>query len=86
MSKSKRLQVVLDEKEYREIKKVARRRGLSLSEWVRRSLREARRDEPAADASRKLEAVRAAAEHDFPTADIQQMLREIEQGYVDEAD
>lgn len=79
---SKRLQVVLDEKEYREIKKVARRRGLSVSEWVRRSLREARAEEPAADPSRKLEAVRAAAEHDFPTADIEQMLREIEQGYV----
>lgn len=79
---SKRLQVVLDEQEYREIKEVARRRGLSVSEWVRRSLRRARRREPAAEASTKLEAVRAAAEHAFPTADIDQMLREIEQGYV----
>lgn len=83
---SKRLQVLLDEKEYREIKKVARRHGLSLSEWVRRSLRKARHQEPTADASRKLEAVRAAAKHDFPTADVPQMLREIEQGYVEEAD
>lgn len=80
---SKRLQVLLDEEEYREIKEVARRKGLSVSEWVRRSLREARSEEPVADASRKLEAVRSAAEHDFPTADVQQMLREIEQGYVD---
>lgn len=82
---SKRLQVVIDEEEYREIEDVARRKGLTISEWVRRSLREARSRAPTADAARKLEAVRAAAEHDFPTADIDQMLREVEQGYVEEA-
>lgn len=79
---SKRLQVLMDEKEFREIKRVARSRGLTVSEWVRRSLREARREAPGRDAGTKLEIVRAAAEHEFPTADIDQMLREIEQGYV----
>ena len=81
---SKRLQVVLDDKEYREIKRAARRKGLSLSEWVRRSLADARAAEPVTDAARKLAVVRAAVEYDFPTADIGQMLREIEQGYVAE--
>lgn len=81
---SKRLQVLLDEKELKAIKRTARRHGLTVSEWVRRSLREARRAEPERDARTKLEVVRAAAEHRFPTADIDQMLREIEQGYVDE--
>ncbi|MDX1567600.1 MAG: hypothetical protein R3223_07355 [Longimicrobiales bacterium] len=82
---SKRLQVVLDDKEYQEIKRAARQQGLSLSEWVRRSLAEARDRQPIADASKKLAVVRAAAEHEFPTADIEQILREIEQGYLDES-
>jgi hypothetical protein len=33
------------------------------------------------DVSKKLEALRAAAKFEFPTADIEQMLAEIEQGY-----
>lgn len=79
---SKRLQVVLDEKEYREIRRTARREGLTLSEWVRRALADVRSVRPTTGASTKLAVVRAAAAHDFPTADIDQMLREIEQGYV----
>ncbi len=82
---SKRLQVVLDDAEYREVSRAARRKGLSVSEWVRRSLRETRSAQPASDASKKLAVVRAAAGHGFPTADIDQMLREIEQGYVTES-
>ncbi|HEX9710290.1 MAG TPA: ribbon-helix-helix protein, CopG family [Candidatus Thermoplasmatota archaeon] len=83
---SKRLQVLLDEAEYRELQRAARSRGMTVSEWVRRSLREARRAEPGRDAGVKLEVVRAAAGHRFPTADIDRMLREIEQGYVEDAD
>ena len=82
---SKRLQVVLDEEEFREIRSVARRARMSVSEWVRQALRAARREVPSVDASRKLEAVRAAVAYDFPTADMDRMLREIETGYgVDE--
>jgi hypothetical protein len=33
---------------------------------------------------RKLEAIRAAAQFEFPTADIDVMLEEIEQGYLGE--
>ena len=78
---SKRLNVVLDDDEYRALKRAARRQGLTLSEWVRRSLSQARMREPEAPAGKKLAVVRAAVEHDFPTADIDQMLREIERGY-----
>lgn len=81
---SKRLQVVLDEEEYREIQRTARRHRMSVSEWVRQALRRARRSEPAVDAGRKLEAVRAAVGHEYPTADIEQMLQEIERGYLGE--
>lgn len=79
---SKRLQVVFDESEYREIEQTARRHRLTVSEWVRQSLRAARRAEPGRGAAEKLAAVRAAAGHSFPTADIDQMLDEIENGYL----
>lgn len=78
---SKRLQVVLDEEEYAEIRRAAGRHRLTVSEWVRRTLRRARAAEPSVDAGRKLEAVRAAVRYEYPTADIAQMLREIEAGY-----
>jgi hypothetical protein len=81
MSK-RRLQVVLGEDEYREIERIARAQRLTVSAWVRRVLRRAGRSEPVVAADRKLAAVRAAARHDFPTADIEQLLAEIERGYA----
>lgn len=78
---SKRLQVLLDEAELRDLQAVASRQGMALSEWVRRALREARRREPQGDIDSKLRVVRAAVRHQGPTADIDQMLAEIESGY-----
>ncbi|MGQ0734436.1 MAG: antitoxin [Acidobacteriota bacterium] len=76
-----KLQVVMDAADVREYRRLAKREGLTLSEWVRQRLRRARRDEPGADHGRKLAVIRAAAGHAFPTADIDQMLDEIESGY-----
>ena len=76
-----RLQVVMDEVEVGEYRRLATRDGLTLSEWVRRKLRVAARETPSGSVDRKLAAIRTAARHDFPTADIDQMLREIESGY-----
>lgn len=78
---SKRLQVLLDESEWREVQRAARAGRLTIAEWVRRALRLARRQEPSGDLHRKLDAVRAGALHAFPSGDIDQMLDEIEQGY-----
>jgi hypothetical protein len=78
---SKRLQVLLDDGEYRELQRVARSRAMTLSEWARQALREAGRRVPSGQAERKLAAIRAASRHSFPTADIDQMLREIDSGY-----
>ena len=78
---SKRLQVLLDEAEYRELRKLARQRQVTVAAWVREAIREARRSQPAGRAEDKLRAVRAAARHAFPTADIDRMLSEIERGY-----
>jgi len=81
---SKRLQVLLDEPELREIQRAARAQRMTVAEWVRQALRTARRREPVSSARRKLEAIRAAARYSFPTADIEQMLSEIESGYLGE--
>lgn len=79
---SKRLQVQVDETEYREIQRVARRHRMTVSAWVRQALRALRRREPLQDGERKLAAVRAALRHAFPTGEIEAMLAEIERGYV----
>jgi hypothetical protein len=78
---SKRLQVLIPDAEMEELRKIARREHLALGEWVRRVLREARSQRPVQDPQAKLKAVRKAAEYAFPTADIEQMLAEIERGY-----
>jgi hypothetical protein len=78
---SKRLQVVVDDAEFDELQEVARREGMTTSEWVRRALRRARRDRTSGNPARKLAAIQAATRHSFPTGDIDQMVAEIEQGY-----
>ncbi len=75
----KRLQVLFDEEEYREIQGEARRQRVTVSEWVREALREARNNSPeTVDA--KLRAIADASRHRFPTADIDTMLKEIGAG------
>jgi hypothetical protein len=78
---SKRLQVLLPDQEMIEIQRFARRERVTVGEWVRRVLREARARQPVNDPEAKLKAVRKAARYSFPTADIEEMLSEIEQGY-----
>ena len=77
-----RLQVIVDEDEMEEIRAVARAKRLTVSEWVRLSLREARHDLPRTPKRRKLEAIAEAAGHRFPAGDIETMLAEIERGYA----
>ncbi|MDQ2916279.1 MAG: antitoxin [Pseudomonadota bacterium] len=82
---SKRLQVILQDKELAEIQQSARRQQMTTAEWVRQALRAARRGKSGAAASKKLAVVRAAARHAFPSPDIGRMLDEIERGYLDES-
>ena len=79
---TKRLQVLLDDEELAEFKRLARRRRMTTSDWVRTSLRAAREAEGGSDASQKLAAIHRAVRHEFPTGDVEQMLAEIERGYV----
>ena len=77
----KRLQVILQDPEYREIQKMARSRHMSLAEWVRQALDLARRREPLGNTGKKLDVIRAAAQRNYPAGDIHSMLAEIEKGY-----
>jgi hypothetical protein len=78
---AKRLQVIVQDPEYRDIQRAARLRRMSIAEWVRQALVQARRREPSREVASKLEVIRAAARMDLPTADIDRMLEEIERGY-----
>lgn len=81
---SKRLQVLLEEDELRDIQKAARRSKTTVAEWVRQALRVARQQQPKSDVARKLAIVRAAYRHRFPAPSIEEMLAEIERGYLDD--
>ena len=78
---SKRLQVLFDEDELAELQKIARQNHMTLAEWVRQTLREARTRQPARAVALKRQAVRRAMEHEFPVADIDEMIEQIERGY-----
>jgi hypothetical protein len=80
---TKRLQVLLDDSELRTIQRLARRDKLSTAEWVRRRLREGAASSQS-DTASKLAAIHAAYRHipAVPEVDIDQMLDEIEQGYL----
>jgi hypothetical protein len=73
----KRLQVLLEEDELREIQQAAQRERLTVAEWVRQALREVLRQRPQSSLERKRAAIRKAAKYAAPTADIDQMLAEI---------
>jgi hypothetical protein len=79
---SKRLQVVLDDREWAEIQAIAKRSGQSVSDWVRGALRAARRDEPTRSADRKLAALRAAVQYEGPTGGINQFNADIAAGHL----
>jgi hypothetical protein len=78
---AKRLQVILKDPEYREIKRAARSRQMSVAEWVRQALNAAHRREPVGSVGKKLEVIRAAVRCEYPAGDIDSMLAEIEMGY-----
>ncbi len=79
---TKRLQVLLQDRDYKDIQRMARSKNMSIAEWVRQALEAARRIQPGGDAGKKLDAIRAAARHDYPSGDIEQMLADIERGYA----
>ncbi len=76
---------MIDDAEYRRLQQVAKRKQMTISEWARHALRVAAAEEPTGSGDKKLAVIRAAARRAAPTADIEQMLAEIESGYVPKA-
>ena len=90
---AKRLEILLDDAEYAAAEEAAQHQEMSVSEWVRKALRDTRQAELASSErkpdskrdnpdriAKKLQALEEAAQHSHPTAHIDQMLREIEEG------
>jgi hypothetical protein len=77
---TKRLQVLMDDDELKTIQRLARKERITTAEWVRRRLREGSTATP--DTASKLAAIHLAYRHAAPAPDIEQMLDEIEQGYL----
>lgn len=78
---SKRLQVILADDDAQALQQMAVDEGVTVSEWVRQTLRNARRQRATIDVEQRLDTIRAATRHSFPAPDIDQMLEEIERGY-----
>ncbi len=75
---------MLEARELAEIQRAARQQRMTTAEWVRQALRAARKAAPSGDARKKLAAIKAATHYAFPAPDIGQMLREIQQGYLED--
>jgi hypothetical protein len=76
---SKRLQVVVGDEELEGYARTAEAVGLTVSEWVRQSLRAAEREISTGNAEAKLVAIRKAASYSFPVPpDTDTLLAEME--------
>ena len=81
-SMSKRLQVLLPDEEMDSVRRLAKAENLSVGEYVRRALREDELRRPSRSASAKLASIREATRHSFPTGSVEEMNREIAEGYA----
>ncbi len=79
---SKRLDILLTDQEMADIRVLAGRKEISAKEWARQTLLLACSQVSMIDRETKLNAIDRAAKYNFPTADIDQMLSEIEQAYL----
>ncbi|MBV9144478.1 MAG: antitoxin [Acidobacteria bacterium] len=79
---SKRLQVILDDPEYRDLQRAARARRMSIAQWVREALAFAHQRQSTLSIEQKLEALNRASKYEFPIGDVEQLLTEIERGYL----
>ena len=73
--------MLVPEEEMEAIQFQATSENVSVGEYVRRVLREMGFRKPSRSAAAKLASIREGAQCGFPTADIEDMNREIERGY-----
>lgn len=80
MTMSKRLQLIMKEKEIERLRRCAQRGGLTLSEWARQALERARRDQEGPTPEQKRNALDRALQCGHPTGDLDEVLADIERG------
>ncbi len=78
--------MVVKDDELEDYERTAQALGLTTSEWVRQSLRSAKREVSTGDVERKLAAIRKAASYEFQgrEVDIDTLLAETEAGRLAE--
>ncbi len=81
---TKRLQVLFEEDELKEIRAAADAERVTVAEWVRQALRRSLRESRIEAPARRLLALReAAARYAFPVGEPEELEAEIERGYGD---
>lgn len=75
-----RLQILIPDNEYREVVKASKKEAKKISEWVRESIRSRLKFTRPESPEIKLARILKFAKYQGPTADIDQMLAEIEKG------
>ena len=79
---SKRLQVIMPEAEYKLLHSAAKRSRCTVAGLVRASLRETLAAKPQRPPQERLLAILRFAKASGPTADIEEMLAEIDRGFL----
>ena len=77
---SKRLQILLPESEYKDVRRVSRHLNRTVADWVSEGIRARLVAENPEPPENRIARVMAFAKHSAPTCDIDQMLAEIESG------
>ena len=73
----------MDDREWRAFQRVAKRQGMTLSEWARQALRRTRTAMAEGAVDAKLRAIRNAVRlSQAPAPDIEEMLEETERGFL----
>ncbi len=75
-----KLQIVMDEEEASQYKIAAAREQMTLSAWVRGCLRRALRAQSGPTPEARMAALDEALQRHHPTADIDELLEEVERG------
>ena len=78
----KRLQVLIPDTELRDLQRLAKRHRMTTAAFVRQAIRDAQVAAKGPTVVERLARIRDASRYDYPTADIDSMLAEIERGYA----
>ena len=77
-----RLQVIMEPKELAQIKRIAKAAKMTVAEWTRQWLRKGIQERSERNPEDKITRLRKLSKTHAPTCDIDQMLKEIESGYL----